>query len=625
MMSIDRVNSRSLIALATSAAFLTACGGGGNNTPFLPATPPAATTPPPAAPPPAVAKQLNCDDSIKTEFKPDSNTEVIAVKQYKTGDLFPNGTIQSQYSDPTANKFKSDLCLVKLRIGPPTIGPADAPSTSAGIGIEVWLPEKSAWNERAMGIGGTGWTGSEELDPTKISSNGTSGDTGNIAAPNVAAEDGFVTATTDTGHGPNLGGSWGLLPDGTLNTKGFEDASVRSLKEQAVKMKALATAYYGKAPKYMYFNGASGGGRQGMKIAQSLPEQYDGILAGVPGFYWTQFALSNTYVALVTQRDLGGVSPTPAQTKLVGNAAIASCDVVGGKHLGFILDNKNCRYDPTKDLSVLCVADGGTNATAACVTKPQALAMNKAWYGPTTDGSVPDPAVDNGMGRAGGNRKWYGYPRGSDISFAWGSPTGNIGGDTLALVMLDPTLSVPSFKNATGSGQDGWKSLSYAELARAMDIGVAFQPQWSYFNANSPDLNAFKARGGKLIVQPTWNDSVIAGDAQAVIHYYDDVSSAMGGTSSLQSFFRVFIQQGLGHGPQSQGTTNPDANPPVAGQKQLRNALIDWVEKATPPDNLTYSSPNNGKAQMSLPMCAHPATAVFQGGDPLVASSYKCQ
>lgn len=616
-MSNDRSGTRSLTALATATAILTACGGGSDSAPLQAA-------PTPAAPPPAIAEQLTCDDSIKTDFKPDTNTEVIAVKQYKAGEAFPNATIESQYYDPTATKFKADLCLVKLRVGPPTIGPADAPSTSAGIGIEVWLPAKDVWNQRAMGIGGTGWTGSEELDPTKISSNGTSGDTGNISAPNVAAEDGFVTATTDTGHKPGIGGSWGLLPDGTLNTKGFEDASVRSLKEQAVKMRALATAYYGSAPKYMYFNGASGGGRQALKIAQSLPEQYDGILAGVPGFNWTQFALSDTYAALVVQRDLNGIALTSAQTKLLGNAAISSCDVVGGKHLGFILDNKNCRYDPTKDAAVLCVADGGTNATADCVTKQQALAMNKAWYGPTADGSVPDPAVDNGMARPSGDRKWYGYARGTDVSFVWSSP-GNVGGDTLALAMLAPSLSVPSFSNATGNGKDGWKALTYADLARAMDIGAALQPQWSYFNANSPDLSAFKARGGKLIVQSTWNDSVIAGDAQSVMQYYDDVSTLMGGTAAVQSFFRAFVMQGLSHGPSSQGTTNPNANPPVAQRKQLRNALINWVEKGSPPENLTYSSPNNGKMQMSLPMCAYPAVAVFQGGDPAALSSYECQ
>ena len=36
-------------------------------------------------------------------------------------------------------------------------GPAGAPSTSAGIGIEVWLPAKAAWNNRIHALGGGGW------------------------------------------------------------------------------------------------------------------------------------------------------------------------------------------------------------------------------------------------------------------------------------------------------------------------------------------------------------------------------------------------------------------------------------------------------------------------------------
>ena len=44
--------------------------------------------------------------------------------------------------------------------------------------------------------------------------------------------------------------------------------------EQAVKTKALVNLYYGKAPKYTYYDGHSQGGRQGMKLVQEYPELY---------------------------------------------------------------------------------------------------------------------------------------------------------------------------------------------------------------------------------------------------------------------------------------------------------------------------------------------------------------
>ena len=53
---------------------------------------------------------------------------------------------------------------------------------------------------------------------------------------------------------------------------------------------------------------------------------------------------------------------TAAQTTAVSMAALNACDLVGGQHLGFLLDPSQCRYDPTLDAGALCVASGGSNA-----------------------------------------------------------------------------------------------------------------------------------------------------------------------------------------------------------------------------------------------------------------------
>ena len=49
-----------------------------------------------------------------------------------------------------------------------------------------------------------------------------------------------------------------------------------------------------------------------------------------------------------------------------------------------VIEPSKCRYDPTKDADVLCASDGGHQGSA-CVTRVQAQAINKMWYGPTTD------------------------------------------------------------------------------------------------------------------------------------------------------------------------------------------------------------------------------------------------
>lgn len=96
---------------------------------------------------------LACDDAIKTAFKPDANTTVLLVKAFKQGDPV---ALSGTPSTPVPQKAPADLCLVKLLVGPGNAGPAGAPSTSAGIGIEVWLPNAASWNQRVRVYGSGG-------------------------------------------------------------------------------------------------------------------------------------------------------------------------------------------------------------------------------------------------------------------------------------------------------------------------------------------------------------------------------------------------------------------------------------------------------------------------------------
>lgn len=56
--------------------------------------------------------------------------------------------------------------------------------------------------------------------------------------------------------------------------------------------KNVTTAYFGQAPKKMYYSGCSTGGAQGFALAQFHPDLYDGIYAGSPGNHYSHLILS---------------------------------------------------------------------------------------------------------------------------------------------------------------------------------------------------------------------------------------------------------------------------------------------------------------------------------------------
>ena len=595
---------------------------------------PASADASPASPAQVSAAQPGCTDALKASFHPDAQTSVVLVKPFQKGDPLVIAEPVTSFTPKAAN----ELCLVKLIVGPGNPGPADAPSTSAGIGIEVWLPAPANWNGRLHNIGGHGgYDGGGQSLP---------GEVGWPYAAAPAGNEGAISASTDSGHVP-VDGSWAMLPDGTPNRALWADFAQRAQHEMALKSKALAKLYYGRAPDHAYYEGASTGGRHGYMLAQQHPEDYDGIIATLPTIYFTQWATNNFYRLLVDQRDLGGVPLTEGQQDLASNAAINACDVVGGQHLGYIMDNAACHYDPTQDRKVLCRADGGENLSADCLSRQQAAAIDKIWYGITSDGSVPSPALDNGVGLAlEGKHRWYGPMRGTSLYLAYftklnqamihmlastpghaGSASGKSAAagsnaDMIALELQNPTLAFPSFRNASGNGQDLWKGLSYEQLANAFDRGIALDPVFGGVSSANPDLSAFKAHGGKFLSWHGWNDESIP--VQHTMRYYNAVVDKMGGLDKVQSFFKLYLVPGGGH-TSPQGTSNPDANPPAVAPGQFYKLMVNWVEKGIAPGRIEIQSPSDKSARITQPLCPYPQAAAYLGGDPRITTSYTCR
>lgn len=587
----------------------------------------------PARARPRVSAGLGCDDGLRAAFRRDPLTRITLIRAFRAGeDLNLDGR-------PSGRIAPADVCLVKMVVGPGSPGPVDDPSTSEGIGIEIWLPARENWNNRIHAWGTGGYAGNPGFASTTAFGLPPWGHLPFTLYPAGGAEiagiERSVAAGTDGGHVTRPGmtpAAFAMRRDGTHNLALLRDYANRGVHEMALKTRILVRAYYGRDPAYAYFSGNSGGGREAMMSAQ-LHSDFDGILAMNPAIFATRFFAATLHPQIVVQRDLDGAALSPAQLDLVSASAVSACDTdVNGEHAGWISEPARCRYDPVGDRAVLCRGDGGLNRSTACLTRLQARAINKIWYGATRDGEVPDPAVANGQAHAldaAHGQLWFGTPRGTALDFLAAStadgdsaPASN-NLDTLALLLQDRRI-------ATARG--GWTSLGYADLARALRRSAQLQADFSNVDAADPDLRRLRDRHGKLILLWGTNDEVIPFGAGP--YYYDRVMSLMGGPRAVQQYFRFFPVPGVGH-IFTVGSENgvpgisPPADPPfyldglpLAYHGRMFQRLVDWVERGRPPDNLTVT---NAAGNVSRPLCAYPATLAYLGGDRRLARNYTCR
>jgi len=586
----------------------------------------------------ALAAPLACDDGIKQAFKPDESTSVIAVRLVKKGEelLAPDA--------PTPVTAAADLCLVKLLVGPGVTAEKDksARSYSEGIGIEVWLPTPANWNERIRNYGGGGWVGGGHRYADKI---------GSKVPAIVNANIGYASGTTDAGQPWYQDGSFTFLSDGKVNAEALRAFSVDAMVEQANKTKALVNLYYGKAPKYAYYDGHSQGGRQGMKIVQEYPELYDGYLIAQPALNIAKFGTASLYPQIVMKTELGftAVNKTEAaafaaKVDAANKRAVAACDKAG---LGFLLDPFACDYDPARDAAALCSGEAGTGVTgsntdaATCMSAEEAKALDRIWYGVARDGNFdPVQTRDARSGKQlGSNQLWWTFSRGTAIAGQIKSAST----DAVALALQDVRYAADSgatssiaIANGSTSVRNKWLELDHAGLADTIDKAVALQPTlFANLITDKADLGKLRDLGRKVIVWSGLADDAIppAGN----VNYHERVVAAMGGHAEVQKFMRMYLLPGVAHSSQGRAYTVGGKNDtvplpklpgnanqtPAREQDQFFTVLTDWVERGTAPGEIMLTSRDNS---VSYPICLYPLMTTWDGKGPATqATSFGCR
>jgi feruloyl esterase len=424
------------------------------------------------------------------------------------------------------------------------------PSADSEINIEVLLPSQE-WNGKFQAVGNGLWAG-----------------TISYSAMVQALVDGYATASTDTGHtGNNAQFAIG-------HPEKLADFAYRSMHEMTVQAKALLNRYYGQAARLSYYNGCSTGGRQGLMAVQRYPEDFDAVLVGAPANNQSKMHAYDLTVAAPVLRDPAGAIPA-AKLTLLNRAAVNACDANDGVKDGVIGDPPACTFDP----AALQCKDGDADT---CLTAPQ-VATARRFYndGRTASGEVFFPRKERGS-----ENEW---------ALFVGNPK------------VGPGVSIGSFQVAYQDAN--WDPKSF-ELER--DLKVVDEKVGAIVNATNPDLRAFKARGGKVLMYHGWQDAAIS--PRNTIDYYTSVQKRMGGRQD--DFIRLFMVPGMGHCRGGNG----------ANDINWMAALERWRESKTAPASILATRVSENRVEFTRPLCPYPQVAVYTGtGTTTDAANYACR
>ena len=160
---------------------------------------------------------------------------------------------------------------------------------------------------------------------------------------------GFAVLSSDEGHngadpangvyGLGAGAAFGLDPQARDDYGYSGDATLGPIG------KAIIAAFYGEAPARSYMFGCSNGGRHTMVAASRMGDQYDGFVAGDPGFNLPRAAIQHAWDV----QSFEAIDPdikksfSAADMSLISRKVLAACDKLDGVEDGMVGDIRACQ------------------------------------------------------------------------------------------------------------------------------------------------------------------------------------------------------------------------------------------------------------------------------------------
>lgn len=425
------------------------------------------------------------------------------------------------------------------------------PSADSDIKMEVWLPQGAAWNGKLEVVGNGGWAG-------VIS----------YAAMAQAVKEGYAAASTDTGH---AGGN-GMFALG--HPEKIVDFGYRAVHDTITTSKAVIPAYYGKAPKYSYWNGCSTGGRQGLVEVTKYPDDFDAVVAGAPANPHIHLHASSVERAIEEMKLPPEAALSTAKIETLHNAVLRQCDALDGVKDGLISDPHKCKFDPS---ALLC-------------------------KGPDSDSCLTQPQVDlarivySDIKTKKGETVWTGYEPGGELQYA-----------QLRIIPTQPGGGLDSIRILGHQNADwDWRNFD-------LDADLALTDEKAGFiDAHTYDLSPFKAHGGKLLLYHGWADQGIP--PGHTLDFYKGVLAKMG--AKQDDWLKLYMVPGMMH---CAGGDGPD-------QFNKMAVIERWREAGETPKAIIASHVTGSQVDRTRPLCPYPQMAVYKGtGSINDAASFTCK
>ena len=487
----------------------------------------------------------------------------------------------------------AEHCLVKGEMFRRT---STMDGNSYAIGFEMRLPK--SWNGRFFYQANGGADG---VIQTALGGGGSN--------PSPALTQGFAVISSDAGHtGGNL--AFGVDVQARL------DYGYQAVAKLTPMAKALIGSAYGKGPDRSYIGGCSNGGRHTFVAMTRMADQYDGYLAGAPGYRLPLAAIANMfgaqrYATVATDPADLSTGFTSAERAMVSAKVLAKCDALDGATDGMVQDTAACQaaFDFQRDVPTCTGARDGSCLSAA----------QKTAIAPIFSGAV-----------AGAGNKFYAsFPfdtghNAADSSFWEFFVSTVIDPGATALIWSTPpanpaTLNPTSFALTTpiDSMIAAVKATNTTYTESGLDL---MQP------VNATQLGKLKSRGAKVMVYHGVSDPIFSvNDTEA---WFKGVQADNGGdASNFSRFYRVPGMSHCGLGPSTD-------------QFDMLQSLVSWVEKGEAPQSILAQARGAGNAvgvnpdvpaawapNRSRPLCPYPQVARLKAGATNLetADSFRCE